>query len=167
MNQKILVAYASKHGATAEIAERIGEVLQEKGFDVTVQSAKINADLKTYDKVILGIALYYGRYQKDAVHFLKEQVETLATLPVWIFLSGPTGTEDPNNQLKGWLYPDSLKPVIEQIKPQQITCFGGKIDLDQLSFIEKGVINKVKSPIGDFRNWDSIVSWAESIASTE
>lgn len=167
MAEKVLVAYASKHGATKEIAERIGDVLRKRGYMAEVKPAQAVSDLGDYRIVIVGAALYIGRWQKEAVTFLKRFEEKLHDTPTWMFVSGPTGEEDPVKQLEGELYPDSLRPLIQSIRPRDIACFGGKIDMDQLRFIEKWMINKSKAPIGDYRNWDAITAWAEGIEEIE
>ena len=72
MNKKVLVAYASKYGATGEIAEKIGEILNQAGLQTDVFPVKQVKDLALYGVVILGSAVYYGRWRKGAVKFLKK-----------------------------------------------------------------------------------------------
>ena len=95
MNEKVLVAYGSKHGSTAEIAEAIGEAMVEAGLDVEVLSADEVSDLDGYGAVVLGSAVYAGMWQKEAVRFLEANEAALTARPVWIFSSGPTGEGDP------------------------------------------------------------------------
>ena len=163
MENQVLVAYATKRGATAEIAEKIGEVIRNNGLQVDVLPAGQVKDITPYNAVILGSAAYIGQWRKEAVKFIKENENTLSTLPVWLFSSGPTGEGDPVELLKGWLYPKSLQPVIDNIKPRDITVFHGAVTRDKLNFLEKWILNNVKSPIGDFRDWDAITAWANAI----
>ena len=86
---KVLVAYASKYGATAEIAEKIGQVLRQSGLQVDVSPVKSANDLKSYDAVILGSAAYMFQWRPDAVSFLKKNQNLLAERPIWLFYSGP------------------------------------------------------------------------------
>lgn len=163
MEKNILVAYASKRGATAEIATKIGEVLRQKGLQVDVLPVGKVRNLTLYGTVVLGSAVYIGFWRREAVKFLRENEKHLSELSVWLFSSGPTGAGDPLELAKGWCFPQSLRPVIERIKPRGITCFGGKLDLKTMNFLEKMMINKVQAPIGDFRNWEAITSWAEAL----
>lgn len=163
MDKKILVAYGSKRGSTAEIAERIGETLRQKGLQVDVLDAGTVTDLTPYSKIILGSSVYIGLWHKKVVHFLKRNIEVLEKLPVWLFICGPTGPGNPIEQMDGWFYPKSLRPVIERIHPRDITCFGGKLELKTLNPFEKWIINKVQAPEGDFLNWKDIVFWTETI----
>jgi menaquinone-dependent protoporphyrinogen oxidase len=163
MEKNILVAYASKRGTTAEIATKIGEVLRQKGLHVDVLPVDKVRNLTSYSTVVLGSAVYFGLWRREAVKFLSENEKRLSELSVWLFSSGPTGAGDPLELMKGWCFPESLRSVIERIKPRGITCFGGKLDLKTMNFFEKMISNKVQSPIGDFRNWQAITSWAEAL----
>ena len=162
MDKKILVAYGSKRGSTAEIAEKIGGTLRQKGLQVDVLDAGTVNDLTPYSKIILGSSVYIGLWHKKAVRFLKKNIEVLEKLPVWLFICGPTGPGNPIEQMGGWFYPKSLRPVIERIHPRDITCFGGKLELKTLNPFEKWIINKVKAPEGDFRDWQAVASWADT-----
>jgi menaquinone-dependent protoporphyrinogen oxidase len=164
MANRVLVAYASKYGATEEIAERIGAVLREAGLTVDVQPVKRVAGLGDYGAVVLGSAAYIGSWRKEATKFLKEQAGTLAGKAVWIFSSGPTGEGDPVELTKGWKYSAGLQPAIDQVQPRDTALFHGSIKAEKLSFIEKFMIKQVGAPVGDFRDWDAIAAWAKEIA---
>jgi menaquinone-dependent protoporphyrinogen oxidase len=161
---RILVAYASKHGATAEIAERIGQLLCRAGLPTDVRPADRVRDLTPYRAVVLGSAVYVGRWRKEAAAFLKANEKTLAGRPVWLFSSGPTGEGDPLKLTKGWRFPEDLKAVASRIQPRDIAVFHGKVDPAKLGFIEKAMLNHVDAPVGDFRDWEAIGAWAASIA---
>jgi menaquinone-dependent protoporphyrinogen oxidase len=164
MDNKVLVAYASKYGATAEIAEKIGEILRQAGMQVDVLPVTSAIDVKTYKAVILGSGAYIGRWRKEAVKFLKANEEPLSKQPVWIFTSGPTGKGDPLELTSGWKFPAKIKSIIERIKPQDVSIFHGAIDTKKLTFFEKFLIKNVKAEVGDFRDWDAITAWGNSIA---
>ena len=163
MDKKVLVAYASKYGATAEIAEKIGEVLKQGGLDVDVVPVKQAVKLEDYGAVVLGSALYIGQWRKEASEFLKNNVKLLSAVPVWLFSSGPSGAGDPVELVQGALVPSSLQPVVDNIKPRDITVFHGNLDLSKMGFLEKLAIKNIKAPTGDFRDWKDITSWANSI----
>ena len=164
MEKKVLVAYASKRGATAEIAERIGEVLEGRGLTADVLPADQVSDLAPYGAVVLGSAVYIGRWRKQAARFLKTNEEALAERPVWIFSSGPTGEGDPEELTEGWSLPQGLQPVTDRIEPEAIAVFHGRLDPERINILETWMINNVGAPMGDFRDWDAITTWAGSIA---
>lgn len=163
MDKKVLVTYATKYGSTADIAARIGQVLSEASLQTEVLPVNNTANLNDYDAIVLGSAVYIGQWRKEAAAFLKSNEQILAGKPVWLFSSGPVGEGDPVELLQGWRYPASLQTVIEHIKPRDITVFHGNIDISRLNFIQKLAIKNVKAPIGDFRKWDAINAWANSI----
>lgn len=165
MDKNILVTYASKYGATAEIAAKIGAVLRKAGLPVEIMPVNNLQDLNSYQAVILGSALYIGKWQKEAETFLKTNEKALAGLPVWLFSSGPTGSGDSIELLVGQNLPASLQPLVDRIRPRDITVFHGYINTDKINFIEKWMIKSVvKKPMGDFRDWDKINIWAAEIA---
>lgn len=167
MRSKILVTYASKYGATREIAEKIGDVLRQTGLQTDVLPVDGVRDVNPYQAVILGSAIYIGKWPKEAVRFLHVQARTLADRPFWLFSSGPTGEGDPVELVEGQCLPSSLKPVVDRIQPRDIAVFHGYINPDKINSIEKWAIRSlVKKPFGDFRDWDAITSWAALIATT-
>lgn len=166
MESKVLVAYATKHGATAEIAQKIGEVLRRQGLDADVLPVKEVKDLGPYTAVVLGSAVYVGQWRKEAVKFLEANEKALAERDTWLFSSGPTGEGDPVELLQGWHFPQKQQAIVGRIRPQEVIVFHGNLDEEALNFLEKQMIKMVKAPTGDFRDWDGIVSWANEVAQT-
>jgi len=158
---KVLVAAASRYGATQEIAEAIGRVLADHdGIDVEVGRVEGHFDLTCYDAVVLGSAVYMGNWLAPARRFVEEYGEELASRPTWLFSSGPLGTplrphEDEAVQ---------IAPIWAKTRAVEHRVFGGKLDKSQLSFSERAVVYAVRAPEGDFRGWNDIGAWATSIA---
>jgi menaquinone-dependent protoporphyrinogen oxidase len=163
MNGTILVAYASKYGATREIAEQIGQELRQAGLPVDVLPVDSVRDLTLYSAVILGSAVYIGQWQKAAEAFLRANTEALAMRPVWLFSSGPTGQGDPVALLEGWRLPDALRPVADRIRPRDVAVFHGHINPAKVNFIERTAVKALKKPFGDFRDWGAIAAWTNTI----
>jgi menaquinone-dependent protoporphyrinogen oxidase len=166
MENHVLVTFATKHGATGEIAERIGQVLQEAGLYVEVKPVDKVSDLEEYKAVVLGSAVYAGMWLKDAAAFLEANEKKLAERPVWLFSSGPTGEGDPVELMKGWKFPEAQQPIADRIGPRDIAFFHGEIDLKDLNLAEKLIVKGVKAPTGDFRDWEAITTWAVAIGET-
>lgn len=166
MEGKVMVAYGSKYGATAGIAQKIGETLQQEGLQAEVLSAEKVTDINQYNAVVVGSAAYMFRWRKEVTNFLKNNEKELAAKPVWLFTTGPLEEGDPVKLLGDKIIPTSLQPIIDRIKPREVTVFHGAVDLNKLNFFERFVFKRVKSPLGDFRKWDDITVWAKSIADT-
>ena len=164
MDSQVLVTYATKYGGTAEIAEKIGQVLREAGLRADVLPAERVSDLTSYKAVVLGSAVYVGKWRKEAMKFLQVSEEALADRRVWLFSSGPTGEGDPVELMKGWRFPAALQPIADRIQPHDIAVFHGVVDEEKLNLIQRWVIKLVKAPLGDSRDWDAITSWATAIA---
>ncbi len=164
MDTYVLVTYATRHGATAEIAEKIGQALRQAGLTTDVLPVKKVKDLAPYQAVVLGSAVYIGQWRKEAAQFLRANENALASRPVWLFSSGPTGEGDPVTLLQGWRFPAGLQPIADRLQPRDITVFPGALDPGKLNPLEKWIVKNVKAPTGDFRNWQAIENWAMSIA---
>ncbi len=166
MNRKILVTYASKYGATREIAEKISDALCAAGLQAEVLPVEAAGNLDGYEAVVLGSAVYVGKWMKSAGDFLNKNEKSLAARPVWLFSSGPTGDGDPVALLDGWRLPTELQGVIERIQPRDVVVLHGNIDRARLNWIEATAVKALKKPFGDFRDWDAVATWAASIART-
>ncbi len=166
MDTQVLVAYATKYGATAEIAKEIGQVLRQTGLRTEVLPVKRVGDLAPYQAVVLGSAVYAGQWRKEAAAFLEDTAQALAERPVWLFTSGPTGQGDPTELMKGWRFPEGLQPIADRIRPRDVAFFHGVLDLKKLNLAEKLIVKALKAPVGDFRDWETITSWARRIAET-
>ncbi len=162
--KKILIAFSTKHNATAEMAGAMADTLRSMGgFEVDVKDAAIVLGLKPYDAVVVGSAIYAGRWQNEAVSFLRRYKDQLSRKPVWVFASGPVGEGEHLVPKDVMAVPDDIREYIDQIQPREIALFSGKLDFSDLSFLERTVSKLVRTPEGDFRDWDAIRAWARGI----
>jgi len=156
----ILVAYASKHGSTEGIAKAIADRLVERGKEVELRRVDGATDLAPPEAVVLGSAVYVGSWMTEALEFAMAYRDTLATIPVWLFSSGPLGTqvEDEDEQ------PKQLQALRDAFAPRDHRMFYGALDPDELGFGERLMVKAIKAPIGDFRDWDAIGAYADEMA---
>src|SRR5690349_16878225 len=108
---KVLVAYATRHNSTAEIATCIGDKIKQfSSLDVDILEVTTVRNINIYNAVILGSAVYMGNWQLQGINFLKKYVSELSQRPVWLFSSGPTGRGESKGMMSGWEFPEQLKP---------------------------------------------------------
>lgn len=169
---RVLVAYASRHGATAGIAERIAARMREKG--VEAQSLRVDEvdDVAGYEAYVVGSAAYMFHWLKEATSFAKKHHEVLAAHPTWLFSSGPLGTElvdDEGRDIFEVSRPREFDDLHEMLNPMGEHVFFGAWDPDAPP---KGMaermfrlmpVSKEVLPAGDFRDWEAIDSWADEI----
>ncbi len=158
----VLVAFASKHGATAEIAQAIGDALQATGLRVDVQPAHSVRSLAPYRAVILGSAVYAGRWRREALRLLRRP--DLKGREVWLFSSGPVG-EDPDDpaQAERWTKPAAVQTAAAAIGAHEVRVFGGRVAEDA-GFIRKKMARTMPAELRDRRDWQEITAWAQVIA---
>mgnify|MGYP005831488371 CR=1 FL=1 len=164
MKTPVLVAFASKYGATKEIAERIGLVLRTAGLEDEVGAAGEVKDLSPCRAAVIGSVVCAGQWRKEAASLLRTHEEQLRALPVWLFSSGPLGKGDPETLLRGWRIPKGLVPLIERIGPRDVAVFHGVLKVTKLAWWERALLRMMKVPSGDFRNWTEVKNWAKGIA---
>jgi menaquinone-dependent protoporphyrinogen oxidase len=164
---RVLVAYATKHYSTGEIALAIAEELRKlPQLQVDLERVEDVRDIMPYEVVVLGSAVYMGQWRDEAADFLKKYAGELTRRTVWLFSSGPIGEGDPKTLMKGWTFPENLQPYADCIKPRDVALFHGKLERDWLNLFEKAAIKFVKAETGDSRDWDMIRNWAKGIAET-
>lgn len=180
---KIHVVYASRHGGTAGIASRVAEILQTEGLEVVLSDAADRPDAAGFDATVVGSGVYVGSWVKEGIEFLERNRATLATMPVWLFSSGPLPGSTKET--------DAADPVTVALGPEEGPGSGGHRKINELSaaihprghrvfrgaydpkdppksFTERLVrmmpASKDILPVGDFREWDAIEAWAHEIA---
>jgi menaquinone-dependent protoporphyrinogen oxidase len=164
MSKNVLVAYASKYGSTREIAEAIATALEAGGLNVDLKSVGEPVDVGSYDGVIAGSAVYVGRIRKEMKRFIAVNEESLRQKPVWLFSSGPTDPSEDPPEVDGWRQSASLAQQIERIGPKDTVIFGGVLEREQLSGLERWIVARVKAALRDARDWEQIEAWAKGIA---
>ena len=160
----VLVATASKHGATREIAAVIARTLDERGVSTELLDVDDVADLSSYDACVVGSGVYFGNWLKQARRFVDEHAEELARRPVWLFASGSVVGEPPVADDPDALRPGLAERLLETTHAREHKLFAGKMDTRKLGLIERAAVRGAHASDGDHRDWDAINRWAEEIA---
>jgi len=162
MENRILIAYASKAGSTAEVAVRIGETLTAKNLAVDVKPAAEVSDLTPYGTVVVGSAIRTGQFLPEAMNFIKDnqaalQQKNFSTFLVCLTLKDDT--EETRREVSAY-----LDPVRTLVQPASEGLFAGVLDPKKLTLLERLMMKAMKSTEGDFRNWEQISTWAQGLA---
>jgi menaquinone-dependent protoporphyrinogen oxidase len=155
---KVLVAYASERGGTAEIAEWIGAGLQRAGVDAEVSPAGGVTALDGFDAVVLGGALYAGRWHREARRFVRHHAGALADRPVWLFSSGPL---DHSAEARELAPVPGVAKFARRVGARGHATFGGRLDPDARGFLTSRIAQRAS---GDYRDRDRVRAWTDGIA---
>ncbi|WP_406404276.1 flavodoxin domain-containing protein [Streptomyces sp. NBC_00879] len=161
----LLVGYATAHGSTREIAERLGARLGETGLKADVRSMADVEDADAYEAFVLGSAVHGQAWLAPAKDFLRRNGELLGARPVWIFSVGmPGALRGPCKRMA-----DAEKPAITRDLPGSIPYQGhrllsGVITRDQLPFTGRVAFRLMGCRYDDFRDWPAVDAWAAEIA---
>jgi menaquinone-dependent protoporphyrinogen oxidase len=155
----ILVAYATKHGSTGDIAEAIATEMKAVGHDVVLADAKHVENLAGFDAIIMGSAVYAGRWLSEAKELIEQRQDEFRALPVWLFSSGPLGAQKPPTPVD----PKEEQWLLKSTGARAHQIFPGKLDPHELGRVER-LIARIVNASGDFRDWEVIRNWAREIA---
>lgn len=155
---KVLVTVASKHGATAEIGGIVARLLEDAGHEIETRVPQEVTALAGYEAVVLGSAVYAGRWLEAARAFADRHAAELATRPVWLFSSGPVG-DPPKPQDEA---PEALA-LASRLGARGHRTFSGRLERSHLNFMERTVTKALRAPDGDFRDWEKVMAWSGEI----
>ena len=165
MSKKILIAYASKTGSTAEIAAHVAAVLKKQGWKAAVKNVAEKPDITEYDAVVLGSAIHAGQLHGDVNAFMKRHKDALSQMPVAYFvacLGMKDATPESWKQVESYL--DPLYEKYPEVKPVAQGQFAGALELKKLSWIFRTMMKLMKAEEGDFRDSGAIRGWAKELA---
>lgn len=159
----VLIVVESRHGSTLEIAGALAQRLVTHGVSATVSSPHDGPSLEDFDALVVGSAVYLGRWLKPAVAFVDEHCADDTTRPLWLFSSGPL-VDDPGDDdgLEG----EYISELTERTGARGHHLFAGRLDRSSLGPLETLTATVVHAPTGDFRDWDAVHEWADEIAAT-
>ena len=161
MNKRVLVTYATRAGATAEIAAAIAETLAVRGYAVDVKPVKEKPNVAGYAAVVLGSAIRMGGWLPEAVDFVKANQAALNSLPVALFTVHMLNTgDDEASRTARAAYLNAVRPLLNTA---EAVYFEGKMDFSRLSFLDKVIAKMVKAVEADHRNWGQIKQWAHAV----
>ena len=191
MERRVLVAYATKYGSSAQVAETVAEELRAAGCAAEARAVGDAASTVGFDAVVVGGPMILG-WHKDALRYVKARRDALAAVPVAYFITAASLTEDGADTVDGvrvykdsWLAKKPNDPVklsyrqryalpshylgdilkkTSPVRPRQAAFFAGALDLTKMSIFAKLFVMLVivASP-GDGRHWDAVREWARAL----
>jgi menaquinone-dependent protoporphyrinogen oxidase len=93
---RVLLVYASTHGHTARIADRIARSLEGEGVEVDVRAVGDAGDAspRDHDGAIVGASLHEGRHQREIVEWVRHHRLPLDDCPNAFFSVSLTAADD-------------------------------------------------------------------------
>lgn len=190
--QKVLIAYATNAGSTAQVAEVVGEELGKNGSQVSVCRLAEVTSVEPYDAVVVGAPMIMG-WHSAAIKFIKQHQHALSHKGVAFFLTAMNLTQTnekhtgaipiyvdpalakPPKNIKRLSFKERyatatnyLRPVLDAaplVKPVSVGFFGGKLELYRLKLLQMlFVMLVIQAQPGDFRNWPAIREWAANLS---
>ena len=190
--KRILVAYATNAGSTAEVAQAVGEGLSKEGAQVAVRPIESVTSLESYDAIVVGAPMIFG-WHREARAFLKQHQADLSRVPVACFMvalslttydeeayagapiyQDPGLAKPPANPARLTFrerlasVPNYVEPALgsaPQVTPVSIGFFDGTMDYGSLNLFERIFVRLAfGAEEGNFRNWEAIHAWSENLS---
>jgi menaquinone-dependent protoporphyrinogen oxidase len=159
-SRRVLIAYGSKHGATAEIADAVGHVLRERGLAVDLAPAAKAPQPGAFDAVVIGSAVYAGMWRGEVVDYVRRHRLALGTRPLWLFSSGPVDRSADEGELP---MPPAIAKLAPELHPRGHIWFGGRFLGTEGGLIESFMALN-RDLRGDYRDFERVRAWAADIA---
>ena len=185
---KMLVAYATNSGTTAEVAKAVAEEIRKSGAQVDVLPVAEVGELASYSAVVLGAPMIMG-WHPAALQFLRRHKAVLARLPLAVFTTCMSLTRFDGTAVDGVpVFVDEklavaprkagrltfkegyaqvknyLRPILKAagpVKPVSAAFFGGRLDMYRLKWFQAlFVMLVIQAKPGEQRNWEAIRAWA-------
>lgn len=189
--RRVLVAYATRHGSTAEMAATVAEELAAAGCAAEARNVAEVATTSGYEAVVVGGPMIFG-WHKEAVRFVQARRGELEAVPVAYFITAASLTDAGGDVVDGvpivkdpWLAKAPARPdklgyrqryalpthylgdVLEKtapVRPRQAAFFAGALDLTTMNLLEKlFVMLVIGATPGDGRHWDAVRAWARGL----
>lgn len=164
MAAKVLITYATKHGATKGIAQAAGSMLHSCGHRVRLLPAPVVQDARDVDVVVIGSAIYHDQWLWDARRLVKRLRGDLRGGPaVWLFSSGPLGgTPESDAVLADSTgldrdLPPCFDGSLRGIDVRGHAVFAGRLEPRVAADLDVWV------PHGDWRDMASVRDWARRV----
>lgn len=154
---RVLVAYGSKRGGTAELAEWLAEELNEEGVVADAIDAREVDDVAPYDLVVVGGALYMYRWHRQARRFVRRHNAELRERPVYMFSSGPLDESATDSDVPPTR---QVRQLMERVEAREHVTFGGRLEHDARGFPARAM---AKNMSGDYRHRALVKAWARHI----
>ncbi len=159
--KRVLVTYASKYGSTGGVADAIGKEFCGQGLAADVALIRNAGDLGLYQGVVVGSAIYMGKWMPEATDFVKKNRDILGHMPVAYFLVCITMAQPTEqNRAKALSYMEPVLKAVPEIRPLGVGTFAGALDYHNPPWLYRQILKAKGAPEGDFRDWNTIRAWA-------
>ncbi len=171
---KIIIIYSSTDGHTREICLRLQKIVEIQNHKVTLISVnkRSTIDLNSFDKIIIGASVRYGKHSKNIYEFIKENSQILDSKANAFFSVNVVARKPEKNKPETNPY---LQKFLKQISwnPKNLAVFAGKIEYQKYGFWDRLMIRLImwmtKGPTDpktniEYTNWNQVEGFGRVIS---
>jgi len=165
--RKVLVAYASRHGSTAEIAQAMANTLCSDSVIAEAKWVGHVTDVSEYDAIFIGSAIRYDKWLPEATEFVARHQPALQQMPVSLFFTCMTlSVKSAKTTAQAAEYAAKIAALLPRVSATDVGQFAGVLDFDKIPFpgrlIARLIFVLLRVKAGDYRDWPAIRHWAET-----
>ncbi len=170
---RILIAYSSNTGVTAEIAEHISKLLESKEFIVDLYDlTKCQPDIIGYNLVLIGSGIKMGKWHNSTQSYVEKNKLKIREIPHALFVSCGDAIIPGKQTDAQTKYLDLIAEKYE-LSPISTGLFAGCYKWEKYNFIVKKLVKSMLNESGisnidynkplDFRDWTQIEKWTTDL----
>jgi len=161
-----LVTYASRKGATVDVAARIAERLERRGVQTLCLPVEETTEVGRFAAIVFGCPVYNQMWPQEGREFLQRNIEALISAPTWLFSVGSFGDDRPLLGRTVRMEPKGIDDLRERVGARDYRVFAGVVEASQWPWYGRVFFRALGGRFGDNRNWPEIERWSDSIAYT-
>jgi menaquinone-dependent protoporphyrinogen oxidase len=170
----ILIIYSTTDGQTRKICERLREVVEAEGHQVTLLpiGEADGADLSAFDKVVVGASIRYGKHRPQVLEFANLHASALDTKPNAFFTVNIVARKPQKNRPETNPY---LQKFLRRTRwrPKELEVFAGRLDYPRYGFFDRLMIRFIMwmtdgptdpSTVVEYTDWEQVEAFAHRVA---
>ena len=171
---KILILYSTTDGHTRKICERLQQVIEHQAHQVTVVSVQYEplVDLGSFDKIVIGASIRYGKHSPLIYQFIKRHAQLLDARPNAFFTVNIVARKPEKNR-------PETNPYMRQFltktswRPRELAVFAGKIDYPLYGFLDRFMIRLImfmtngptdSKAVIEFTDWQQVETFGQRVS---
>ena len=169
---RILIIYSSTDGHTRKICQRLKQMAESRNNQVTLVSVdNVTTDLNSFDKIIIGASIRYGRHSRQIYEFIKDNQKILDSRPNAFFSVNVVARKAEKCKPETNPY---LQKFLRQItwKPRKLGVFAGKIEYRKYRYLDRLMIRLIMwmtdgptdpDTCVEFTDWNQVAEFGQVI----
>ncbi len=171
---RILIVFSSTDGHTEKICTQLKRVIEQNAHQATVVAIQNvqQAGLETFDKLIVGASIRYGKHSKLIFDFIERNLPLLERKSNAFFSVNIVARKPEKNQPETNPY---MRKFLKQTtwQPKNLAVFAGKLDYPKYGFFDRLMIRFIMlithgptdpATVVEFTDWGKVEAFGQLVS---